>query len=190
MGVFPSFFVLLLGTGVVYYVAEKRGHNASLWAFFSTLVAIVASSVISVMLLGALEEGRSLLVVVVSIVVIPLAIPACFVVLAMRIPAGRGTTRASSWPLTLLGDSSHAGECVLSLGTDGLSIETAGQTARDLVSDRVQDVHADGECLVVVWAEDVDVQRLLFMPPTAKHRTREQRMRFASAIANRINERL
>ncbi len=183
--------VVFASAGFVFHMAEQRGHNGVLWAILSVLFTVLAMIVTSIIVVGSDTSwsGPALFVKVIALVVVPMVVPLGLVSLSARIPAGSATTHKSAWSLSLLGERDSSGACVLRLLNDGLVIEREHAQRQVLSFEQIHEVAGDGECLRVMWTEDVDERPLLFIPPSDKYRTREIRVRFVNAIAERINAR-
>jgi len=181
------------GAAVVYGIAEERGHRRTLWALFSLAASSAGCWTAWLWLRHMLETGSTDLGLSgVWLLFAPIVGHAVVLGLLGVTAPPKVSARGRHWRAAWLGlpDRDADNACVLELvGDDAVAIRPCGETPsaevqfRDLIESR-----ADGECLRLRW-RDASGERMALLQPVTRQRAREGRVRFAEALARRIDER-
>lgn len=181
------------GAAVVYGIAEDRGHRRTLWALFSLAASSAGCWTAWLWLRHAVETGSTDLGLSGVWLLFSPIVGHVVVVGLMSVTAPPAVSaRGRRWRAAWLGlpDRDTDNACTLELvGDDVVAIRPRGPVPgaevrfRDLLEAR-----ADGECLRLRW-RDGAVERTALLAPEPRQRARERRVRFAEALARRLDER-
>ncbi len=181
------------GAAVVYGIAEDRGHRRTLWALFALVASSAGCWTAWLWLSYTVENGSTDLGLSgVWLLFAPLVGHGVVLGLMGVTAPPAVSARGRRWRAAWLGlpDRDVDNACTLELvGDDALAIRPRGPVPaaevqfRDLIEAR-----ADGECVRLRW-RDASGERTALLQPVPHQRARERRVRFAEALARRLDQR-